>query len=437
VRVISVAYTPTSWPDRPIRVRPAFLLQIALLLLVVGNLGRIPLLDLGEREAPVLINDLLVAIVLCGGAVAAAHARSLRLNDVALAGIVFAAIGALSAVSAVPRFGLSTLELVASLAYLARWSLYFALYVVVINCVRAQDTEKIWSALETALLVMAAFGIVQSFLLPDFAFVVHPESRRGLDWDPQKHRLVSTLLDPNLLAGMLATVLLVQLARLSYGVRIATWKPLLLFGALVLTLSRSGVLAFFVGGAVILLVRGVRKPLLRFVGLVTLLTSIALPALITFGSQYAKWGFTDESALARLVIWQRAFATFIDHPWFGVGFNTYGYVQERRGIERLGVSAYSAEGGLLFIAVLTGIVGLIVFLCMLWLVLRRCRRGWRDLRASDDERGLFLGTGAATIAILFHSLFVNSLLTIFVAEIYWVLWGLTFVIASDLRRRTA
>jgi hypothetical protein len=436
VRVVSLANAPTSWVDRPFSVRPARVLQIALLLLVIGNLGRIPLLDLGEREAPILINDLLVAVVVAVGGIAAAHKRSLRLNDVAMAGVLFAAIGALSAVSAVPRFGLSALELVGSLAYLARWSVYFALYVVVINSVRSEETDRVWSALETALLVMAAFGIVQSFLLPDFAFIVHPESRRGLDWDPQQHRLVSTILDPNLLAGMIGTVLLMQLARLSYGVHVAIWKLLLLFSALVLTLSRSGVLAFFVGCALILFVRGVRKPVLRFAGVVTLLTSVSLPALITFGSQYAKWGFTDESALARLVIWQRAFATFIDHPWFGVGFNTYGYVQERRGIERLGVSAYSAEGGLLFIAVLTGIVGLVVFLCMLWLVLRRCRSGWGDLRASNAERGLFLGTGAATVALLFHSLFVNSLLTVFVAEIYWVLWGLTFVIASDLRRRT-
>ena len=94
-----------------------------------------------------------------------------------------------------------------------------------------------------------------------------------------------------------------------------------------------------------------------------------------------------------------------------------------------------AEGGLLFVAVLTGIVGLLVYSGMLWFVIRRCRAAWRNLAALPTERGILVGTAAATIAIVVHSLFVNSLLTPWVFEPLVVLWGLSFVIASDLRRR--
>jgi O-antigen ligase len=177
------------------------------------------------------------------------------------------------------------------------------------------------------------------------------------------------------------------------------------------------------------------KRVMRFAGLMLMLTLVSLPKLIEFAGQYARFGISDASAQYRVATWLRALGTFADHPWFGIGFNTYGFVQERRGFERLGTAAYSAEGGLLFIAVLTGIVGLAIYLGMLWFVLRRCRRTYRDRRSSPNERGLVLGAAAATVAVLVNSVFVNSLLTPFVMELLWVLWGLSFVTAASVKQR--
>jgi O-antigen ligase len=137
------------------------------------------------------------------------------------------------------------------------------------------------------------------------------------------------------------------------------------------------------------------------------------------------------------VAWQRALEVVVENPLFGIGFNTYGFVQDHRGFERLGTASYSAEGGLLFITVMTGIVGLFVYLTMLTFVLRRCRNGWRHPRATAEERALFVGTAGATIAILIHSVFVNSLLMPFVMELLWVLWGLSFVAARSVGNRAA
>lgn len=436
MRVISLGPAAVGdWPAQRVAVSAVVALRFALVLLVVGNLGRIPILDLGRRSAPLLVNDIAILAVLLVGGLAMAQARSVRLNDVAITGLVFASIGALSAIAGIQRFGFSALEVVGSLAYLARWCAYFALYIVIINCVRPRDAESVWSALEWAMILIVAFGIVQAIFLPNFAFMVYPDAQESYDWDSQRHRLVSTILEPNIASGMILTTLLVQLARLSTGVRVSYWKPLLMLAGLVATLSRGGMVSFFIGGIVLLAMRGPSKRVLKFWSMVLLLLLPVLPLLVQFANEYRRFSLSDASAMGRVIVWQRALATFLEHPWFGIGFNTYGFVQERRGFERVGGSSYSAEGGLLFIAVMTGLVGLAVYVGMLWLVLRRSRRTWRIAAATPAERGLLIGTVAATIAILVHSVFVNSLLTPWVMEPLLVLWGLAFVIASDVRRR--
>ena len=78
---------------------------------------------------------------------------------------------------AIPRFGLTSFAAIVSMGYLARWMVYLAIYVAVINTVRASDVEGMWRAMETAILLFAAFGIFQSAFLPGFAQMVYPDSR--------------------------------------------------------------------------------------------------------------------------------------------------------------------------------------------------------------------------------------------------------------------
>jgi hypothetical protein len=434
VQLVSV--TPAAGATVPtVRVRIATILCAALFLLLLTNVGNISLGDLGGRTAPIFFSDLGVVAVVVVGAMAAGRARSLHLSDAALAGVAFACIGALAAVGSMATYGLGLFETVTSLAYLARWVVYFALYVVIINSIREHDVHSVWSALELTILLFASFGIVQSVFLPDFGLMLRPEDIPYAQTDPQGHRLVSTVLEPNIAAAMILIVLLVQLAQLAYGLKISWWKPAILFTALVLTMSRSGALGFLVGVLVIVSAQGIGKRLLKFGAAALVLAAATLPLVVPFFIRHSRFGFSDESALARLVIWQRAIELWRDHVWFGIGFNTYGFVQEARGFTRFGSSSYSAEGGLLFVGVMTGIVGLATYVIMLGLIVRRCRAGWRSPRAFPQERALCLGAAAATIAILIHSIFVNSLLVNFVMQELWVLWGLTFVVVAAMRRR--
>lgn len=405
--------------------RVANVLRVVLGLLLVANLGRIPVFSVGVKDTPFLLNDLLVVILLGLGALAALRSGTLRLDGPALFALLFASVGAFSALLAIPRFGLAPVEFAISVAYLARWLAYFGVYLVVINFVRPSDVPAVWGTLEATILVFAGFGIFQSLFLPGFAQLVDP----GGGWDLQGHRLVSTFLDPNFAGALIAVALLVLVARMSFGVRTRPWKLFVLSVALLLTISRSSILAFVAGLGVIFLIRGLAKRVLRFGAVLLVLLLPFVPLLLDFATRFGRFSL-DGSAALRMVSWLRAIEIFLDNPVLGIGFNTYGFVQEFYGNSASSRFDFSLDGGLLFVAVMTGVVGLIVYSAMILLVLMRCRRIWRDPSRRAEDRGLSLGIVAATVALVVHSIFLNSLLLPLLMEPLWVLWGLSFVLSN-------
>jgi hypothetical protein len=46
------------------------------------------------------------------------------------------------------------------------------------------------------------------------------------------------------------------------------------------------------------------------------------------------------------------------------------------------------------------------------------------------ERGTALGVAAGTLALVVHSVFVNSLLLPMLMQAQWLLWGIVYVIAQ-------
>jgi O-Antigen ligase len=418
-------------PDRSrIEIRVATILCAAIAVLFVGNLGRIPIFSTGGRDVPILVNDLAIAVLLATGALAMASHRKLCVDRASGLALLFAGVGALSAALAVPRFGLSAFDAFVSVSYLARWLFYFAVYVVVINTIRVSDVPRVWNALEGTILAFAAFGIFQSAFLPGFAQMVYPDSRPYLDWDIQGRRLVSTWLDPNYAGAFIAIGLMVCLARLACGARVAPWKLLVLGVALILTASRSSILALAVSGLVLLAITGLSKRLLRVIGVAALLILAALPKLIQFATSFHKLSI-DPSAMARLTSWLHGWIVLRDHWVIGIGFNTWGYVSERYGWIRSFSATYGIDGGLFFVLVLTGIVGLGLYAGMLWSVFRTALGVWRDRERPAEARGLALGAAVSVPLIVVHSLFSNSLLLPFLMEPLWVLWALPSVLATE------
>src|ERR1017187_1975265 len=163
-------------------------LRLALLLLVVGNLARIPIADSAGKQAPFLVNDFAVLAILVIAGVEAMRRRAFKLDWAGGLAVLFAIVGFVAAVLAVPRFALSGFELAFSLAYLFRWVASFGLYIAAINLLRREDVPGLISAFDAAVLLFAIFGIVQAAFLPGFAQLVYPESVLYADWDPQGTR---------------------------------------------------------------------------------------------------------------------------------------------------------------------------------------------------------------------------------------------------------
>jgi hypothetical protein len=261
--------------------------------------------------------------------------------------------------------------------------------------------------------------------------MVYPTSRPFLDWDIQGRRLVSTFLDPNFAGAFIDIGLVVCFARMAARERVGSWKLLVLGVALVLTASRSSILALFVGGVAIMMVSGLSKQAVRAIIAGGVLLLAALPKLLMFAKAYNKLGIDDPSALARVTVWLRGWTVFKDHWLIGVGFNTWGYVAERYGYPRAIAANYAIDGGLLFVTVMTGVLGLVLFLAMLWSVFATARVVWRNPGASPRQRGLAIGAAASIPTIVVHSLFTNSLFQPFLMEALWLLWALPYVISRE------
>jgi hypothetical protein len=132
-----------------------------------------------------------------------------------------------------------------------------------------------------------------------------------------------------------------------------------------------------------------------------------------------------------LILWAHEWTIVTEHPIVGIGFNTWGAIMRQKNWVVIAASAFGQEGGLLFICALTGVVGLSLYLGMIALMSLRSRSVWRDPAREPYERGIALALPALTVAMLFHSLFSNSLLHPFLMEPLWILWGLGFVIARE------
>lgn len=416
-------------------VRVVTFAQVVLWTVGLGNLARVPSFSGGTRAAPLLATDAAVAMLLVAGALAAVVGRSLWLDGVARAGVLFAAIGGAGALAAAPRFGLSPRELAFSLAYLARWAAYFGVYVVVVNSVRRDDLPALVTTLERVTLAFALFGIAQSLFLPGFAQVVYPESVVTVDWDAQGRRMVSTFLDPNFAGAFVVFGLVLAAARAAAGSRRHLVSLAAFLVALALTVSRSSFLAAVVGIGVVVTVAGVSRRLARF-GVVAIAgAALAAPSLLGLAREFNKLT-VDASALQRLVAWAQAARLFVDSPIFGIGFNTYGFVLRSYGVDVGALaSSFSLDGGLIYVAVLTGVVGLAAFVAMLVRVGVRARRVWRDASATADERAVAIATVAATCALVVHSLFVNSLLLPLLMAPLFVMWGAVGVVSHALDAR--
>jgi O-antigen ligase len=323
------------------------------------------------------------------------------------------------------QYGLSLGQTAFSALYLGRWISYCLLYFIAYDlCTSGDEVKRIVKWLVVGSGLFCAFGLIQAVFLPDFAFILHPSAVPLVDFDPQGHRLVSTFLDPNIAAGYILIFALLALSFWIHGHSRWLGIFLLLAGGLFATLSRGGVLGFFVGVVVLVgMKKFPRKRALMAVLALLVLAYAMYPSLKGQIEDLQRISIDDPSALSRIEDWKLALDIISSNPLAGIGFDTLGFVAPRFGIIRESAAAFGFAGDLITIFVLTGVIGLIFYLR----IYRQMFTGLSLLRSGTKStwvRAYARGVQASTIAVLFTSSFTTILLYPQIMAVLWILWAL-------------
>ena len=290
--------------------------------------------------------------------------------------------------------------------YVLKYVEYFVVYYMVAN--NLGDRAQAWRLVVAAFLTGAIVSVIGAAQIPSGQRVSAPfEGTEG---------------EPNTLGGYLLFLMALAggIALETQRVRVrVTCLALLALMALpfAYTLSRASFLAVpfvlialgflstrrrtLVAALVLLLVA---SPLIG----VTLPKPVVNRILYTFepeaGSATVKLGKIafDPSTSARLISMQQAFQAWLRRPFLGYGVTGAGFMDAQ----------YART------LVEVGVIGLAVFLWLVWSVLKGSLGTLRTLR-DPDERGLALGFLAGTVALLVHAIGANTFIIVRIMEPFW------------------
>jgi len=253
--------------------------------------------------------------------------------------------------------------------YLFRWLVYSLAFSFIFN---PRLALLLIGSLTTAT------SLIQYLFWPDVRFL------SAFQWDPHYYRVVGSFLDPGFTGLILVFTLIYLTIRPLKNLRFNRIFWVLAYIALALTYSRSSYLAFLTTFAFIAYTK--RSWVYLFKKL--LLFAVTLLLLPRPGGEGVRLSRTN-SVYARIYSWQQAVDIFSRQPLFGVGFNTYRYVQKSDFVSHAGAGA---DSSLLFAAATTGIVGFSIYY-------------WYLSRLAKTSRLLAVSVTAA----ITHSFFLNSL----------------------------
>lgn len=300
-------------------------------------------------------------------------------------------------------------ETLTATLYLVRFITLSGLYFVARDIVTedAHAKRRFAQALLAVGVLLAISGLILLKLIPDFTTA----GLAAVGWDPHIGRLTTAWLDPNFAGGgfafLLAFVGAHFLAERKFEQKvILSGLALLFLVALLLTYSRSGLLALALAGGLLGLIRS-RKLLIG--GMALALIGIGASERLQsrlgeFAQSVAVIGqetqrVLDPTAALRVASWQEGFRVWSEAPLLGVGFGAYGAHQQF--VDGKSHAATGSDASLLNVGAMTGGVGVTVFLALLASI------GGTAWHRRDDPLALGLLTGSA--GLLACAIFVNAL----------------------------
>lgn len=391
----------------------------SVLSIILGQLVRLPIGD-----SAILPNDIVLPVLVVAWTLRRLASRrwELRRHSLTLPiGLMILVMG----LSLVVNLGReNTNEWFNGALYFIRWVEYLALFWIGLDLFRThQRALRYLFLLVGSGAVLAVLGFVQLKIFPDFSFMV-PKG-----WDPHVGRLLSTWFDPNFLGGLFLLLIAVTTSVALYAPwRQARWwwaVSIMLGLAAVLTFSRSAYVGLVVALGIIGLVR---SRVALFIG------ALAMISLVLFVPRIQERVIgirsVDETAQLRLVSYRNAFTVIGDHPFLGVGYNLYKYVQvEYNFLEKTAEhSASGSDSSLLTMWVTTGTLGLFVYLWLFAAMLRETWRTWRERSLPKMWQGYGLGAFAGLCGLFAHSQFVNGLQYPHLMEVMWLIVAMAIAV---------
>lgn len=301
-------------------------------------------------------------------------------------------------------------EAVVAGLYWLRLAFYFSLYFLISWLQKKFNFLNSQFLLNCLLIIgvaTAVFGLIQYFLWPEMAAL------EAFGWDPHYYRVVGTFLDPGY-TGIILVLTLILVVVLKKNFAFYSLFAIVYF-ALALTYSRSSYLAYLTAMGVVAFFKNQAKFFLMVLFLAAL-TLLILPRKP--GGEGVKLERTS-TIKARIENWQRTLTIAKDHPFLGVGFNTYRYVQRDYGFldEKWPVThaGAGADSSFLFVLATTGIFGLAAYTFFWWKAITFAQKRRRKI--------LKIIVLASAAALLVHACFLNSLFY------PWVLAWLAIILA--------
>ncbi|MDD4785497.1 MAG: O-antigen ligase family protein [Candidatus Shapirobacteria bacterium] len=239
--------------------------------------------------------------------------------------------------------------------------------------------EKIKKIFNLAIFSNIIFGLIQYFLWPNFTYF------NSLNWDPHLYRLVSTFFDPTFTALIYLFLIITVFLDKKFPLR----KIILIVSylALALTYSRSSYLSFLVAFTFI----AYQKKSLKIFLLSFLLIFSTILLLPRFEGEGTKLERTS-SISAKIENYKEAFSVFLKAPVIGHGYNNISSIRQIKDQDSHSNSSF--DGSLITILTTNGLIGLTIFIL-----------GLKNTFIRGNIK-----TKTIIIALLFHSLFANSLL---------------------------
>lgn len=299
-------------------------------------------------------------------------------------------------------------EVILGTLYLLRFTSYLAMAVSIYYFAknRKENKEKLIKSLILVGIFVSIFGFMQYLYLPDL------RTLKLFNWDDHLYRLVSTFLDPAYTGIILVFSLFSALSLwLTHKKKIYLYTLVPLGVSLALTYSRASFLAAILGVSVLAWMYGKKK--LVYLSLLAVITAVFI--LPRPGGEGVKLSRVS-SIVAKEKNFHEGEVLLQKSPLFGLGFNNVCASKIKYlGDENIFSNSCSGlDNSFLYILVTTGLVGGIYFLSA----------GIEIVRSTSKNiyGKIFLASAAA---LLFHSLFTNTLFYNFALGYTAILLGIS------------